>query len=97
MDYFKNLSSCGFKPAIISLIPSYNHTYVRKKNNKLPKPLTGLDRCNEECVNDSLDELLRGSTDSFNSLKISSEEAQLKLIQEYSQLGKHDLSNVQGG
>lgn len=94
-DFFKALSSCGFKPVILSLIPPYSDTYVPKVNNELPKPLTGL--YNEQCVNDSFEELLNKSTDTFSTLNISSEEAQVvEACTRKQSTSKTWLSNVLG-
>ena len=42
VKFFESISSCGMKPAILSLVPQYSATYVLTISNKLPKPLTPL-------------------------------------------------------
>ena len=43
--FFRNLSKCGTKPAILSLIPEYTHNYVPKTSlPNFPEPLTSLQK-----------------------------------------------------
>ena len=71
--FYQNISKCGVKPAILSLIQPFSALFVPKDKQALPKPLTKF-YC-EQNLKMGYEELVKKNIDVFNSLKISSEEA----------------------
>ena len=73
LTFFDNISKCGIKPAILSLIAPHNAAFV-PETRSLPKPLTELLK-NENLEND-FQELLQKSKSAFEELTLSAEEAE---------------------
>ena len=68
-SFLENVSKCGIKPAILSLVPPYNASFVFTETKSLPQPLTDL--YNEQYLNIGFQELLQQAERVFDELMIS--------------------------
>ena len=71
--FYANISKCGSKPAILSLLSPYNESYIPKPNSNLPMPL--LQFYNQEHLGLTFQELLSECAKLLDSLQVAAEEA----------------------
>ncbi|XP_068743560.1 uncharacterized protein [Montipora capricornis] len=73
-NFCGNISRCGIKPAILSLISPYNAAFMPNEAEALPKPLTVI--YNEEHLNYSFQELVEKAEKVFDEINITAKEAE---------------------
>lgn len=56
LQFFKNISNCSTKPAVLSLVPNFIHSYIPKENTSLPRPMGTLFK--QENINLTMNDLL---------------------------------------
>ena len=73
-NVFENISRCGIKPAILSLISPYNAAFMPNEAEALPEPLTVI--YNEQNLNYSFQELVEKAEKVFDEITITAKEAE---------------------